>query len=62
MGISFADRNHLISFGNQEYDRTKITCGVPQGSIHGQLLFNIYMIHLGEIIEYCNVSHKILKF
>ena len=51
------DRAFFVSIGNHESERTKITCGVPQGSILGPLLFNIYMLPLAQIMEHHNISY-----
>ena len=47
-----------MSIGNYASERTSLTCGVPQGSILGPLLFNIYMLPLAKIMEKNNISYR----
>ncbi len=44
-------RGYYVSIGEHKSQWTSMTCGVPQSSICGQLLFSLYMLPLSQIMR-----------
>ena len=58
-----SDRFKFVLVNEESSSHTRVSHGVPQGSVLGPLLFNLYMLPLGNIIRHCyaNDTHLYLS-
>lgn len=49
------DRKQCVSFNKETSEYQSVTCGVPQGSILGPLLFLIAFNNVGETLQHCKI-------
>ena len=52
-----SNRNQYVPINGFDSGLTSISCGVPQGSVLGPLLFLLYINDLNQAIKFCKVHH-----
>ena len=53
------DRRQAVAVKGVKSTERKLSCGVPQGSVLGPKLFNVYMLPLGDIIRNHSLDYHV---
>ncbi len=53
------NRVFSVKYGDLVSSTAYITCGVPQGSVIGPVLFSLYMLPLGSIFKKYGMSYHL---
>ncbi len=54
-----SDRKQKVVIGDQESSKKEVKYGVPQGSVLGPILFQIYMSPIGDLIKEHGLEYHI---
>ena len=52
-------RTQVVTENEVKSSPSLLTCGVPQGSVLGLILFILYIQHLSDVVSHYSVSHHI---
>ena len=55
----FSDRTQRLQFDGIMSDFDSLLCGMPQGSVLGQMKFYLYLLPLGAILRHHNIGYHI---
>ena len=54
-----SDRHQSVSLSSCKSSSVQLTCGVPQGSVLGPVLFTMYTKQLGDVLKQNSIAHHL---
>jgi len=57
-----SDRFQFVHVNEESSSHTRVSRGVPQGSVIGSILFTLYMLPLGNIIRQHDIKTEVVIF